>query len=88
MKQINKVHENRRRFTLGLSEVDEDDNQVRNPSRILVHKIATMNQEDGARYVDRQVLERKMTLKVSNIQLANDPFPTTSNNLQTSRKSV
>jgi hypothetical protein len=53
MKQINKVHENRRRFTLGLSEVDEDDNQVRNPSRILVHKIATMNQEDGARYVDR-----------------------------------
>ena len=53
IKQINKVHENKRRFTLGLSEVDDDDNKNRNPSRILVNKIATMNQEDGARYVVR-----------------------------------
>ena len=89
MKQINKAHETRRRFTLGLTDIDEDDKTIRNQSRILINKIATMNQEDGARYVERSSLERKMTsTKVNNILLADNTFPQAGSNLYTSRKSV
>ena len=87
MKQITKAHETRRRFTLGISDLDDDDAQPRNPYRLLVAKTASLNYEDGARYVERQDLQKKMTLRVNNIYLKDGTFAG-GPNLQTSRKSV
>ena len=77
IQQINKAHESKRRFTLGITDVDfEDDCNYKDQQGLRqIARLASFNQQDGAHYyVEHSKIARQSTFRINNLQIENRSF--------------